>query len=78
MDIVLLINRLVEYKRVRLWSGRSEVQISTGQIVHNVANDSPPLRHVFERSCVAQRHNDAEMGPANLLHAWALCSEYKN
>ena len=40
-----------------------------GQIVHNVAHRSPPLRHFFERSCVAGRCNDAEMGFANSLHA---------
>ena len=47
----------------------------TGQIGYSVANGSPPLRHFFERSCVA-RGNDAEMGPANLLHAAACYSEY--
>ena len=26
----------------------------TGQIGHSVANDSPPLRHFYERSCIAQ------------------------
>ena len=39
-----------------------------GQIGHSVANGSPPLRHFFERSCVAHRRIDAEMGPANSLH----------
>ena len=47
----------------------------TGQIGHSVANGSPPLRHFFEWSCVAGR-NDAEMGPANSLHAPAHYSEY--
>ena len=36
-----------------------------------VTNDSPPLRHFFERSCVASRRNDAEMGPANSLYVSA-------
>ena len=36
----------------------------TGEIGHSAANGSPPLRHFFERSCVA-RHNDAAMGLAN-------------
>ena len=40
------------------------------QIGHRVANSSPPLRHFFERSCVAGS-NGAEMDPAKLLHASA-------
>ena len=48
-----------------------------GQIGHSVANhDSPTLQHFFEGSCVAHRRNDAEMGPANSLHASASYSEY--
>ena len=37
-----------------------------GQIGHSVANGSPPLRHFFERSCVAraQRRGD---GPRKLV-----------
>ena len=46
------------------------------QIKHIVAIGSPPLRHILKRSCVACRHNDAETGPANSLHASAWCSEY--
>ena len=34
-----------------------------GQIGHSVANGLPPLRRFFERSSVAHRRNDAEMGP---------------
>ena len=41
------------------------------QIGHSVANGSPPMRHFFEKSCVACRHNNAEMGLANSLHASA-------
>ena len=44
---------------------------SAGQIGHSVANGSPLLRHFFERSCVAHWRTDAEMGPANSLHASA-------
>ena len=45
-----------------------------GQIEHSVANGSPPLRHFFQKSCVGvlPGHNDAEMGPANSLHAWRI------
>ena len=39
-----------------------------GQIVHGVANVSPPLRHFFERSY------DTEIGLANSLHASACYS----
>ena len=42
-----------------------------GQIVHSVANGLTPLQHYFERSGVANTPNDAEMGPANSLHASA-------
>ena len=41
------------------------------QIGQSVANALPSLRHFFERSCVARRRNDVEMGPANSLHASA-------
>ena len=41
----------------------------SGQIGHRAANGSPPLRHIFERSGVACRLNEAKMGPANSLHA---------
>ena len=40
--------------RIRLWSVRSEVQISASQIGHSVANGWPLLRHFFRRSCVAR------------------------
>ena len=46
------------------------------QFGHSVANDSPPLPHFFERSCVARRRNDVEMGTANSLHTSAKYSEY--
>ena len=48
------------------------------QIEHNVANGSPPLRHFFKKSCVGllSGHNDAEMGPANSLHALAYYREF--
>ena len=42
-----------------------------GQIAHSVANGSPPLPYFFDWSCGARRRNDAEMGPANFLHASA-------
>ena len=35
---------------------------------HSVANGSLPQYHLFEWSCVARAQN-AEMGPANSLHA---------
>ena len=40
-----------------------------GQIGHNVAYGSRLLQHFFERSYVAHRRNNAEMVPANSLHA---------
>ena len=43
-----------------------------GQIGHKIANGSLPLRHFFEKSCVARRCNDAEMVPINSLHALVL------
>ena len=44
------------------WSGNAFVtgagdlrfKSQAGQIEHSVANGSPPLRHFFERSCVAR------------------------
>ena len=42
-----------------------------GQIGHSVANSSPPLRHFFQRRCVARKRNDADKGPANLVEASA-------
>ena len=47
----------------RCWSSRNALvsgaeglrfQSRAGQIGHSVANGSPPLRHFFERSCVAR------------------------
>ena len=34
-------------------TGSRRVKSRAGQIGHSVANGSPPLRHFFERSCVA-------------------------
>ena len=59
-------DQLVERLRVRFSSGRYEVQIE-----HSVANGLPPQRKFFRRSCVDCRRNDAEIGPANSLHASA-------
>ena len=42
-----------------------------GQIGSSVVNGFPPLRHFFDRGCVACMRNDAEMGPGNSLHALA-------
>ena len=47
-----------------------------GQIEHSVASESLPLRYFFEKSSVARRCNDAEMGLENSLHALAHHSEY--
>ena len=51
-------------------------EFRAGQIGHSVANGSPPLQHFFERKYAARRRNDAEMGPANSLHASAYYNEY--
>ena len=58
--------------------GGQKFKSRTGQIERSVANDSPPLRYFFERSCVANDggRNDAEMGPANSFHASAYYIEY--
>ena len=48
----------------------------TSQIKFRVSDGSLPQRYFFERSCVARRCNDAEMGLANSLHALAQHSEY--
>ena len=41
----------------------------TSQIRHSVVNGLPPLRHFFERSCVARRCTDAKVSLVNSLHA---------
>ena len=46
----------------------------TVHVGYSVANGSPLLRHFFQRSGVARRRNDAEMGPTNSSHISALCS----
>ena len=52
------------------FSGGLRFKSQAGQVERSVANGSPPLRHFFERSCVALR-NDVEMDPANSLHTLA-------
>ena len=42
----------------------------TGQVGHSVANGLPLLRHFLERALLPGR-KDADMGPANSLHAMA-------
>ena len=51
----------------RLWSERSDIQISSGQIVHSIANGSPTLQHFFEWSGrnVLSARSDAAMGRRN-------------
>ena len=39
---------LYKQQRVRLWSVKSEVQISVRSNRHSVANGLPPLRHYSE------------------------------
>ena len=46
-----------------------------GQIGYSVASGSPPLQH-FLNGAVLPKRNDAEMGPANSLHASAYRREY--
>ena len=52
-------------------AGGLRFKFLASQIGRSVANGSPPLQHFFKRSCVAHRRNEAEEGPANLLHALA-------
>ena len=59
-------------------AGGLRFKSQAGQIEHSVANGSPSLRHFFKKSCVGvlPGHNDAEIGPANSLHALAYYNEY--
>ena len=56
-------------------SGGLRFKSRAGQIGRSVANGSPLLRYFF-KGAVLFRRNDAEMGPANSLHASAQYSEY--
>ena len=47
-------------------AGSLRLEFRPGQIGHSVANDSPPLRHFFERSWLPQG-NEAEMSTAKSL-----------
>ena len=57
-------------KRVRLWSGRPEIQISgrsnQTQCCQKLATDATFLQ---KEQNVACRRNDAEIGPVKSLHA---------
>ena len=64
-----IIVQLFERYRVLLWSGL-RFKSWTSQTGHRVSNGSPPQQHFFEK------RYDAEMGPANSLHASASYSEY--
>ena len=64
---------LVMRSSLKRWS---EVKFQAGQIGYSVANGLPPLRHFFESTSVACWRSDAEMDPANSLHASTYYSEY--
>ena len=44
--------------------GGLRFKFPANQIELSVANGSPPLQHFFRRTCVAFKHNEAEIGPA--------------
>ena len=48
--------RITKFKGKAFVSGASGLRFKSGagQIGHSVANGSPPLRHLFERSSVAR------------------------
>ena len=51
--------------------GGPRFQSWTGQIGHNVANDSRSRSDISSKVAVLPRRNDAKMGPVNSLHASA-------
>ena len=70
-------------------AGGLRFKSQAGQIGHSVANGSPPLRKsdtvlptarhrcdISSKEAVLPGRNDAEMGPANSLHASAYYSDY--
>ena len=59
----IVIDVIIYLQLIKSWSSSNAVVSGVGglrfksqadQMEHSVANDSPPLRHFFERSCVAQ------------------------
>ena len=55
-------------------AGGLRFKFRAGQIGHSVANGSPPLRHFFQRSCVAraQRRGD---GPRQLVARFGVIQQ---
>ena len=73
--ILAITGRPVDWYHVRLWSEGLRFKSRAGQTWHSVANSSPPLQHFFKGAVLLGR-NDAEIGPANLLHASAKHCQY--
>ena len=69
-------SELIKRLLVCHWSGRSEIQISDRSNWTQCCQWLATAVHFFETSCMASRRNDAEMGPANLLHALDSYSDY--
>ena len=57
-------------------AGSPKFESQAGQIEHCAANGLSLLGNFFERSYVACRRNNAEMGPANSSHASVYFCEY--
>ena len=67
----VIIGQLVEQNAFVFGAGGLRFKSRAGQIEHNAANGSPPLRHFFKKSCVSRKGNDTWMGIANSLDAMA-------
>ena len=59
------VGQLVEWLRVRLWSGGSEVQISGLSNRTQSYQRLATAKILFGKKLCLPRHNDAELGPAN-------------
>ena len=73
MTSLLILTQTIEFfKRMRSFLEREVEGSDLGPVKSDRGtNGSPPQQHFLERSCVACMRYDAEMGPANSLHASA-------
>ena len=69
------INQLAKQQCICIWSGRSEVKIWTGQL-NTVLPTAHHHRDSSSKGAVLPWQNDAEMGPANSLHALVQYRKY--
>ena len=68
--------KLLRRNRSTNGTGGLRFRSRADQIGHRVANGSPPLQYFFAKCRGARRHNDAEIGRGNSLHASAQYNEY--